>query len=305
LLVARLQQRIAKEFDMRIPMAELFHRPTVRQQAELALQLVKAEPVLPPGVLALQPYGARNSIFWVHYLNGKLAEAIGDDQPFLVVALTAEDFALLGKAPTLQSIAACLLRKILVAQPQGPYTIGGQCAGGILAYEIASQLRAAGREVSLLALLDVPNLSHLKSQASCTSRLNYLRYLLRRFAQVGLGKSWAYIRELAHNRIAGALRTKSARSEMRIAQEMIEAAAHAYQPENYEGRTLVVLASDRPPHRDFLPGWQAVVPHNLHTQYVNGHHRDLLNAQNARTVADAIISHHKSTTGEHALRRTA
>ena len=41
---------------------------------------------------------------------------------------------------------------------------------------------------------------------------------------------------------------------------MIEAAALAYQPEKYEGKVLLLLASDRPPHVNFLPGWQAVVP---------------------------------------------
>ena len=67
-----------------------------------------------------------------------------------------QDVLSLGEAPTLEGIAACLLRKILTMQPEGPYTIGGLCLGGILAYEIAFQLQAAGREVSLLVLLDPP-----------------------------------------------------------------------------------------------------------------------------------------------------
>jgi thioesterase domain-containing protein len=76
-----------------------------------------------------------------------------------------------------------------------------------------------------------------------------------------------------------------------MAQELIEAAARAYQPQTYYGKTLLLLASDHPPHKDFLPGWRAVVPRDLHAQYVDGHHRDLLDPQNLRTVADAIVSH--------------
>jgi amino acid adenylation domain-containing protein len=298
LLVAALQQRIATGFGQRIPMAELFHSPTVRQQVELAQRLVKGEPALPPGVFALQPNGTGNGIFWVHYLNAKLAKAIGDEHPFLVVALTTEDFSSLGETPTLQSIAACLVRKILVTQSKEPYTIGGQCAGGILAYEIASQLQAAGHKVSLLVLLDAPNLSYARSQERLARKLSYPRYLLNRAARLGLRTSSAYIGELLHNRITGTLRTKSARTEMRVAQEMIEAAASDYEPERYEGKTLLVLASDRPPHRNYLAGWQAIVLHNLHTQYVDGHHREFLNLQNVRAIADGILSQLTSSTDD-------
>ena len=75
---------------------------------------------------------------------------------------------------------------------------------------------------------------------------------------------------------------------MRVA---LQAAALAYQPEKYEGEVLLLLASERPPHANFLPGWQAVVPLRLHAQYVDGHHRDLLTGEIARTVAGSIVSH--------------
>ena len=121
-LMDALQQRIAAEFGQHIPIAELLQSPTVRQQANLTQKIVGAKPGLHSGVVALQPDGTRNRIFWVHYLSVNLAKVMGDDQPFLFVVLTAEDFASLGETPTLQSIAACLLRKILATQPKGPYT---------------------------------------------------------------------------------------------------------------------------------------------------------------------------------------
>ena len=39
-------------------------------------------------------------------------------------------------------------------QPDGPYQLGGWSFGGLVAYEMAQQLRAAGADVALLALLD-------------------------------------------------------------------------------------------------------------------------------------------------------
>ena len=38
--------------------------------------------------------------------------------------------------------------------PAGPYLLGGMCAGGTIAFEMALQLRAAGQAVGLVALLD-------------------------------------------------------------------------------------------------------------------------------------------------------
>jgi thioesterase domain-containing protein len=295
LLIAVLQQRIATEFGQRISISELFHCPTVRQQAELMQRLAKGDSGLPPGVLALHPHGTRNNIFWVHHLNGNLPKAIGNDQPFFVVALTSEDILSLGEAPTLQSIAELHVRKILETQSKGPYIVGGQCAGGILAYETAYQLQTSGHEVSVLVLVDAPNLAYLESHDSLTGKVSYLSYLLKRVARLGLRTSSVYLRERLLKRFARTLGAESARTEMRVTQELIEAASRGYQPEKYEGKVLLLLASDRPPHRNFLPGWQAVVPRNLHTHYVDGHHRELEKTQNMQSVADAIVSHLIST----------
>ena len=169
-------------------------------------------------------------------------------------------------------------------QPKGPYTIGGFCLGGILAYEIASQLRAAGHEVSLVVLVDAPNPSYIESCDSLTSKVKYVRYVLKRAARLGLRKSLVYLRE----RFAGTERTKSAENEMLAA---LQAAALAYHPEKYEGKVLLILASERPPHVNLLPGWQKVVPDNLYTRYVDAHHRDFQNENILRGVADVIVSH--------------
>lgn len=289
-LPAALEQSIARQFGQRITATDLVKSPTVRKQAELLRRRAKIKPALPPGVLALQPHGTRNSIFWVHYLSVDLAKVIGDDQPLLYVGFTAEDFPARGETPTLQSIAACLVRKILASQPRGPYTIGGWCLGGILGYEIASQLRAAGHEVALLVLVDPPNPSYIESCNSLERAVNYARYAMKRAARIGLRVSLSYLRWHLLKYYARTLKAKVARTEMRIAQETIEAAALAYQPKRYDGNVLLLLASDRPPHVNFLPGWQAVVPQTLHIQYVDAHHRDLLKSENVPSVANAIVS---------------
>jgi hypothetical protein len=114
---------------------------------------------------------------------------------------------------------------------------------------------------------------------------------VRRAARLGLRISLVYLRERLHKHLTRT--SKAVRSEIRVAREMIHAAVLAYRPQRYEGKVLLLLASERPPHLNLLPGWLAVVPGNLHTQYVDAHRRNLLDPENAQTVADAIVSHLK------------
>jgi amino acid adenylation domain-containing protein len=301
-LIATLCQRIAAEFGQEIPTAELVQNPTVRKQAELMQGQVKGKSALPPGVVALRNSGTGHRIFWVHYLNANLANLIGDDQSFFSVGLTAEDLPSLGGAPTLQSIATCLLRKILATQTEGPYAIGGLCLGGILAYEIASQLRAAGREVSLLVLLDTPHPSDLEACLSMTLKVSYLRYIMKRAVKLGPQISLTYLGKRLVTKLPRSIRGNFAGTEMSIGQEMIETAAFEYRPGKYEGEVLLLLATERPPHVNLIPGWLEVIPRNLHTQYVDGHHRDLLDAPDVKGVADAILYHLNSSSAEESYR---
>jgi len=302
-LAAALRERIAVEFGQSIPLSPFFRNPTVRRQAELTLETVKPEPVLPPGVLPLQMDGTRPSIFWVHYVNVNLAKELGDERPIFLVMLTATDIASLGEKPALRSIAACLLRKILATQPQGPYNIGGLCVGSVLAYEIASQLRAAGHEVSLLVLVDAPSPSYLKSYNSLTAKLSRPRYLLERNARLGPRQSLLNLRKRLVKHFASAASTRVAWTEVGETHEAVESAAFVYEPEKYGGEVLLLVASEGTHGVSFLPGWEALVPQSLHTEYVDGHHRELMTAQNVRSMASVITSYLVTTSKENLTSR--
>lgn len=57
---------------------------------------------------------------------------------------------------SLPEVAAIMLRTVRSLQPSGPYMIAGWSMGGILAYEAARQLLAAGEVVDMLGLVDSP-----------------------------------------------------------------------------------------------------------------------------------------------------
>ncbi|MFD7257616.1 amino acid adenylation domain-containing protein [Streptomyces sp. NPDC059874] len=110
-------------------------------------------------MLTIQPEGDRTPLFCVHsgvglslsYLT--LVPYLHPDQP--VYALQSP--TVVDGAPLPESIeenAAEYIRLIKEVRPEGPYHLLGWSFGGLLAYEMAVQLRAAGDEVGLLTVMD-------------------------------------------------------------------------------------------------------------------------------------------------------
>jgi len=56
--------------------------------------------------------------------------------------------------PALRDVAATYVQQIRRQQARGPYHLAGLCFGGIIAYEAARQLEAAGEQVAVVAILD-------------------------------------------------------------------------------------------------------------------------------------------------------
>ncbi|MBX6390200.1 MAG: thioesterase [Frankia sp.] len=84
-----------------------------------------------------------------------LAHALGDSVHCRGLDLPGHD----GRRPPPQDVraaAARLLPAVLLAQPEGPYHLGGVDFGGIVAYELARLLRSLGQPVARLVLFDAP-----------------------------------------------------------------------------------------------------------------------------------------------------
>lgn len=84
-----------------------------------------------------------------------LSLQIGRDRP--VYALQAR--GLYGDQPpheSFEDMARDYLAEIRTIQPHGPYLLGGFSGGGLVAYEMAQQLRAVGERISAVIMLDTP-----------------------------------------------------------------------------------------------------------------------------------------------------
>jgi thioesterase domain-containing protein len=96
--------------------------------------------------------------FCVHPAGGnvlcyaELARALGPEQPFY--GLQLPDLAALGPAPTIESLAARYVEAVLAVPGASPHRLGGWSLGGVIAYEMVRQLRAAGHHVAPPVLID-------------------------------------------------------------------------------------------------------------------------------------------------------
>lgn len=157
ILAVRLMHRIEQALQRKLPITTLLQAPTIAGLAEL----MRREGWSPSwsSLVPIQPRGSRAPFFCVHGIGGTvlrfrdLARHLGEDQPFYGLQAKGLD----GRqacASSVEEMAADYIRDMQKAQPQGPYLLGGYSFGGMVALEMAQQLRAEGEEVGIVALLD-------------------------------------------------------------------------------------------------------------------------------------------------------
>jgi hypothetical protein len=117
-------------------------------------------------VVEVQVGGSKRPFFFLHgHWKGtpdfcfSLARELGSDQP--VYTLEPYQFDGLPVPPTVEEMAKAHIKSMRSVQPEGPYLLGGWCNGGLVAYEMARQLHAAGQKVDLLVLMDPFYLGYL------------------------------------------------------------------------------------------------------------------------------------------------
>lgn len=292
LLVVALHQRIHAALGHKIPMSSLFQSPVLRQQAAL-IEAAGQAPAA--GLIPLQPKGTRPVLFWVHPppMIGYLSDALGADQPLLGIELTEFDLKELGDDASMESIAERHVRTIQRYQPEGPYYLGGLCTGGIVAFEAACQLRAAGHEVPLLILLDAQHPASRHRVDSPAVEFNKACFYLKKAFRETKSEEHAKPRELTLRFLARVRQIWSpatAQEEVIPGDRLSDAAIRRYRPQPYDGNVLLVQPKDRPNLVDHSPGWKMNIRGQFLNADVDGHHDDVLTPKNVGGLAALISS---------------
>jgi acetoacetyl-CoA synthetase len=301
LLAARLLADLQEVTGRALPLATLLAAPTIRRLAQF---IEKGQPL--PGSPTLVPMrpGIGAPLFLVHGVSGSVLEcrlmvaALQTQRP--VIGLQAEGLDGQGLPPdTVEEIAARYVRQIRAAQPAGPYALAGLSFGGLVALEIAQQLRRMGERVGFLCLLDAYVHRDL-------AKVAWIRYRYERAQRKIRELSTRQLVSYAAGKIAAAAGRINTRARPvanprealdltitpaweTVYQRMCAATA-AYRPQPYEGgpmvhvRTAVELGGE---YIDPMPLWRQIARSGMVVVTVPGTHFEMVTV-NAKAVAAAL-----------------
>lgn len=156
IMAVNVMIKIEKETGKRIPLSALFQHSTVEKFAKL---LNTESKILSDHLVPIKPKGNKTPLFMVHgaglnILNfAHVINHFDEDQPvygFQGIGPNGYD----NWFESIEAMAACYIDSIVKVNPKGPYAIAGFSFGGVVAFEIARQLKEQGKTVSTIALLD-------------------------------------------------------------------------------------------------------------------------------------------------------
>jgi thioesterase domain-containing protein len=262
LLAVRLMAQIKQQLEthLHLPLATLFQANTIEQLAVLIRHRWAAEKVEWSPLVAIQPKGTKPPLFCVHPTGGnvlcyfELAKSLGTEQPFYgLQAIGLEK----GQVPysQVEEMASFYIEALLRVQPEGCYHLAGWSFGGLVAFEMARQLEAQNKVVSLLALLDtvVPSVMLRR----CQVPEDEASFLVNLFGDEGVDLSLDHLRQLSPDeQVAYAIERSQqanlflpdvdlaqARRFIEIYKSNEQAARH-YQPQGYQGKVILFQASE-------------------------------------------------------------
>lgn len=236
---------------------ERLRRELLEHKAEIVAFLDAAQRLADQqrAIVPLQPRGERAPIFAVAGHNGDvfcyraLAQQVGADQPLFGLQPPGLDE---GSEPlaSIEGLAGYFADQIQEFRPEGPLAIAGFCAGGTVAFELARQLSASGRDVTRLVLFGAPYCASYRLLprvgAGCGALLARMNAHSRALAGLRLG-AWRHY-------LAGRLRARRAAAATAAADPVMArravveratvAAIRRYTPGAFNGHLDMMLPSE-------------------------------------------------------------
>jgi acyl transferase domain-containing protein/thioesterase domain-containing protein len=317
LVAVRLFERIRSRFGVQLPLATLFQARTIASLGRLIGDRLQGVPPAAAGshaldqiaaaaaftarsVVAVQPGAGGPPLFVVHGAAGNvlnvrdLARAMSPAQTVLGLQAVGID----GVSPprtTIEDMAASYLDEVRAVQPRSPYFLAGYSGGGIIAFEMARRLDAAGDAMGLLALIDTFHPGMPRPRITAWTRLGRLGNEGLSYVRDGLGRTiTSYRQARAHRLIEKHLAADEPVPLALREQHLIrsfDVAVRRYTPLPWPGRAVLFKAEKVDYyHRAGGPayGWDRTITGGLEIVTIPADHRSIMLGANASRIAERI-----------------
>lgn len=292
-LVHHMRQTLQRDFSLQ----QILKSPTIRGLLREVDEGETASTSFVPLRTGDGNEGNRAPLFLIHPAGGlvfpysNLLPHLDSKQP--VYALQArgiyDDLPLF---ESLEALASAAIQEIKTIQPHGPVAIGGWSFGGLVAFEIARQLRQQDVEVGHLAVIDMyPNTSDGDIPTG-PEELQAFIYelgdkiggdyrslsddLFFKAMQQEQPVEWllAHLVEQGHRFLFDQAVIKRIWRTMNRNGQLMQ----AYRPQHYEG-IITLFSSEESALEDGTQRWQALTSHPVETVWVSGKHHDMLQVE--------------------------
>ena len=290
---AQLFREINICFNLDLPLATLFHAPTVRTMAAV-IRNSGGEQMNAP-IVRIQPNGSRSPLYCIGAVDGevivfrRLALELGPNQPLYGL----QPFRLQGPRRTVEQLAAAYLRELRRGGESRPFVLLGYSFGGLVAVEMARQLQRNGVNPPMVVLIDASYPFGCRQHEPWSQRIRRYEHLWDRVTNRGglshlLQRLKYGFKRVAHRASSSTVlvsRPEGA-SDVSAVQEM---AAESYRIKSYNGRVHLFRAETQ---NEFLAGgaelgWSVVLS-NLVVEEVPGDHGTINTGANLRILARKV-----------------
>lgn len=251
---------------------------------------------IPRSLVEITRGGHRPPLFCVHGAGGNvlnfrdLSWGLHHDQPFFALQARGVD-GTTSPHRSIEEMARAYVEEIRALRPHGPYFLAGYSGGGVVAFEMAQQLKALGEEVPLLVFFDTYHPQMPIRTVTFSRKLMLLRK-----------EGPAYLQKRALDRVD---RVRAIRERIQIKlcvlgrrpvphalrdrhlTESFGRASRRYRPQPWQGKAILFRAETVPfvfggggPYY----GWDSVVLGGVKTVMIPGNHDTLLLGANAKVL---------------------
>ena len=303
LTAVRVMNKIEQQTGKKLPLSALFEHSTIEQLAKL---LNTNRQIFSDYLIPIKPDGNKPPLFMIHgaglnILNFKhVISHFDDEQPV---------YGIQGIGPngyenwfeSIEEMAASYIESIMKINPNGPYALAGFSFGGVVAFEMARQLKELGKKVSIVALLD----SYVDSSYYCASywqkklirihnrnrrRLDFLKEMLtswKAFKMRTNAKKEYILKTYFGKKDIMTEQEALALEEFTVANSMVNKIVDRYhlKPQNFE--VDLFRAKDNTEYRldPMHLGWKKAALKGVTIHNISGNHLDIVAPPNDKILA--------------------